>query len=114
MRHTLSGHYIAYHLLTGDCLELPVIIGAGLTKRAEDIRLGGWLADEWLLRFGDGGFMGWIGEILGSHSPPDPAPLTGASRRREVRSPRQLSWHALTAPGPGSPGPFPRRGNAAP
>jgi DNA-binding SARP family transcriptional activator len=76
MRHTLSGHYIAYHLLTGDCLELPVIIGAGLTKRAEDIRLGGWLADEWLLRFGDGGFMGWIGEILGIAQPrPRPCAL---------------------------------------
>jgi hypothetical protein len=72
MRHTLSGHYIAYHLLTRDCLELPVIIGAGLTKRAEDIRLGGWLADEWLLRFGDGGFMGWIGEILGVAQPRPP------------------------------------------
>jgi hypothetical protein len=78
MRHTLSGHYIAYHLLTRGCPELPVIIGAGLTKRAEGIRLGGWLADEWLLRFGDGGFMGWIGEILGIAQPhPDPAPLTG-------------------------------------
>jgi DNA-binding SARP family transcriptional activator len=75
MSHTLSGHYIAYHLLTRDCLELPVIIGAGLTKRAEDIGLGGWLADEWLLRFGDGGFMGWIGEILGIAKPPDNGPL---------------------------------------
>lgn len=73
MRHTLSGHYIAYHLLTRDCLELPVIIGAGLTKRAEGIRLGGWLANEWLLRFGDGGFMGWIGEILGIAKAPLPA-----------------------------------------
>lgn len=69
MRHTLSGRYIAYHLLTRGCLELPVIIGAGLTRRAEGIRLGGWLADEWLLRFGDGGFMGWIGEILGMAQP---------------------------------------------
>jgi DNA-binding SARP family transcriptional activator len=74
MRHTLSGHYIAYHLLTRDCLELPVIIGAGLTKRTEDIRLNGWLADEWLLMFGDGGFMGWIGELLGSTQPTTPDP----------------------------------------
>jgi hypothetical protein len=73
MRHTLSGHYIAYHLLTRDCLELPVIIGAGLTPRAKDIRLGGWLANEWLLRFGDGGFIGWIGEILGIPKAPLPA-----------------------------------------
>jgi DNA-binding SARP family transcriptional activator len=65
MHHTLSGPYLAYHLMTADSLELPVITAAGLTKRATNIRLGGWLADEWLLRFGDGGFIGWIGEILG-------------------------------------------------
>jgi DNA-binding SARP family transcriptional activator len=65
MHHKLSGHYLAYHLLTADSLELPEITAAGLTKRATNIRFGGWLADEWLLRFGDGGFIGWIGEILG-------------------------------------------------
>jgi hypothetical protein len=65
MHHTLSGPYLAYHLMTADSLELPVITAAGLTKRATNIRLDGWLADEWLLRFGDGGFIGWIGEILG-------------------------------------------------
>jgi Bacterial transcriptional activator domain len=61
----LSGPYRAYHLLAPDCLERPVIAAAGLTIRAKDIRLEGWLADEWLLKLGDSGFIGWIGEILG-------------------------------------------------
>jgi hypothetical protein len=52
-------------LLTPDCPELPEIIAAGHTRRAIDIKLGDCVADEWLLRFGDGGFIGWIGEILG-------------------------------------------------
>lgn len=116
MRHTLSGHYIGYHLLTRDCLELPVIIGAGLTKRAEAIGLDGWLADEWLLRFGDGGFMGWIGEILGIAQPRPrscPLDLGIAAPGNAIASTASVA-RPDPQPGPGSPGPFPRRGNAAP
>lgn len=64
-RRALAARYIAYHLLTPDCLELPDIIAAGHLRRATDIKLGSCLADEWLLRFGDGGLIGWIGEVLG-------------------------------------------------
>src|SRR5215469_16857795 len=75
-RQSLSGHYCTYHLLTRDCPEIPVITAAGLTRRSTDIELNGWRADEWLLRFGDGGFIGWIGEILGVGTAP-PAPADG-------------------------------------
>ena len=63
-RHALSAHYVAYHLLTPDCLELPEIIAAGHSRRTTNIKLGGCRADEWLLRLGDGGLIGWIGEVL--------------------------------------------------
>lgn len=61
----VASQYIAYHLLTPDCLELPEIVAAGHTRRAIDLKLGECVADEWLLRFGDGGLIGWIGEVLG-------------------------------------------------
>jgi DNA-binding SARP family transcriptional activator len=64
-RRTLSDQFVAYHLLTADCLELPEIITVGHTRRARNIDLGGCLVDEWLLRFGEGGFIGWIAEVLG-------------------------------------------------
>jgi hypothetical protein len=64
---------VSYHLLTPDCPELPEIIAAGHSRRARDIRLGGCLADEWLLRFGTGGLVGWIGEVLG-FTPASPVP----------------------------------------
>ena len=64
-RRTLSARFVAYHLLTPDCLELPEIIAAGHSRRAGNINLGGCLVDEWLLRFGDGGLLGWIGEVIG-------------------------------------------------
>ena len=73
-RQSLSGHYCTYHLLARDCPEVPVITAAGLTRRSTDLELNGWRADEWRLRFGDGGFIGWIGEILGvGTAPPAPA-----------------------------------------
>jgi len=43
------------------------------SRRARDIRLGGCLADEWLLKFGTGGLVGWIGEVLG-FTPASPVP----------------------------------------
>jgi DNA-binding SARP family transcriptional activator len=61
----VASPYVSYHLLTPDCPELPEIIAAGHTRRAIDIKLGDCVADEWLLRFGDGGVIGWIGEVLG-------------------------------------------------
>lgn len=64
-RRALASDYVAYHLLTPDCLELPEIIAAGHSRRTTNIKLGGCQADEWLLRFGNGGFIGWIGEALG-------------------------------------------------
>jgi len=64
-RRALTSDYVAYHLLTPDCLELPEIIAAGHSRRTTNIKLGGCRADEWLLRFGNGGFIGWIGEVLG-------------------------------------------------
>jgi hypothetical protein len=62
---TVQGNYVAYHLLTADAPDLPEILAAGHTQRAKDIPVGGCLADEWLIRFGQGGLVGWIGEALG-------------------------------------------------
>ncbi len=64
-RGMLGAGFVAYHLLTADCPELPEITAAGLTRRTAGLSLGGCLVDEWLLRFGDGGFVGWIAEALG-------------------------------------------------
>ena len=69
-RQSLYGHYRSYHLLSRDCPEASVVTSAGLTLRSTDIELNGWRADEWVLSFGDGGFIGWIGEILGVGSVP--------------------------------------------
>jgi hypothetical protein len=52
-------------LLTADCLELPEIAAAGLTRRATGIGLESCVVDEWLLRFGNSGFTGGIAETLG-------------------------------------------------
>lgn len=64
-RHTLEATYIAYHLLTADCLELPEIVAAGLTRRERNIQVGGSIVDDWILRFAERGFVGWIAEALG-------------------------------------------------
>lgn len=69
-RRTLAEQFVAYHLLTPDCLELPEIIAAGHTRRRRNIDMGGYEVDEWLLRFGEGGFLGWIGEVLGASQAP--------------------------------------------
>jgi hypothetical protein len=63
-RRGVASQYVAYHLLTADCLELPEIVAAGHTRRAIDLKLSDCVADEWLLRFGEGGLIGWIGEVL--------------------------------------------------
>ncbi len=67
----LASDYTAYHLLAADCPELPEIITAGLIRRAANIRIGGCMVDEWLLRFGAGGLVGWLAEASKS-------PITGA------------------------------------
>lgn len=67
-RYALGASYIAYHLLAADCLELADIVNAGLARRATGIQLGDCLVDEWLLKFGDRGFVGWIAEALGIDS----------------------------------------------
>jgi DNA-binding SARP family transcriptional activator len=74
-RRGLASRYVAYHLLTSDCLELPDIIAAGHSRRATNIKLSGCRADEWLLRFGDGGLISWIGGVLGINT-------TGPGTRR--------------------------------
>jgi hypothetical protein len=71
-RHTLSARFVAYHLLTPDSVEMPEVIAAGHSRRARNIDLAGCLVDEWLLRFGDGGLLGWIGEVVGINPPPAP------------------------------------------
>jgi hypothetical protein len=72
--HTITGHYVAYHLLTVDAPDLPEIRAAGHTQRARDISLGSCVADEWLIRFRDGGLIGWIGKTLGVGPAALPAP----------------------------------------
>jgi hypothetical protein len=57
---TVQGNYVAYHLLTAGAPDLPEIPAAGHTHRTKDIPVGGCLADEWLIRFGQGGLIGWI------------------------------------------------------
>jgi hypothetical protein len=49
---------------------MPEVIAAGHSRRARNIDLAGCLVDEWLLRFGDGGLLGWIGEVVGINPPP--------------------------------------------
>lgn len=61
-RYTLGTEFTAYHLLTPDC---PETRSAGLALRTRNIQLGNCHVDEWLLRFGGGGLIGWIGEVLG-------------------------------------------------
>jgi hypothetical protein len=59
---SMTTRYVAYHLLTPDCLDLPEIISAGHSRRATNIELRACRADEWLMRFGDDGLSGWIQE----------------------------------------------------
>ena len=65
-RRTLSAGFVAYHLMTPESLEESEVSAAGLSRRARNIDLGGCLVDEWLLSFGDGGLLGWIGEVVGA------------------------------------------------
>jgi hypothetical protein len=76
-RHSVATELTGYHLLTADCLDLARLSSAGLTRRRVSIRIGDCLADEWLLRFGDTGFAGWIAEMLGV-GPVDAKPPPGA------------------------------------
>lgn len=63
-RHTIRDTFIAYHLLAARSPELPDVNAAGHTRRRQAIRLGDCLVDEWLLRFGDGGLVGYLAEAL--------------------------------------------------
>jgi DNA-binding SARP family transcriptional activator len=90
-RRALASDYVAYHLLTPDCLELPEIIAAGHSRRTTNIKLAGCRTDEWLLRFGNGGLIGWIGEVLGIKAaepgtPGDPDSVPSGHWRARCRS----------------------------
>lgn len=60
----------AYHLLSGPCPALPTVISMGLRKRATDIDLGGFLADEWLLTLDERGYGGWVADLVGAEAAP--------------------------------------------
>jgi DNA-binding SARP family transcriptional activator/DNA polymerase III delta prime subunit len=64
-RDNVGAGFVAYHLLTPDCPELPEIIATGQSRRTRNIMLSGCTVDEWLLSFGDGGLVGWVGDVLG-------------------------------------------------
>jgi hypothetical protein len=64
--HTFDTGFVAYHLLTSDCPELPELAAAGLSQRRTGIRLDDCVVDEWVLRIGPRGVVGWTAKAVGA------------------------------------------------
>ena len=65
----LGAGVIVYNLLTADSPALPDLTSAGFTRRTTGIPLGECVVDEWVLRFGERGIVGWTADALGTQGP---------------------------------------------
>jgi transcriptional activator len=90
----LGGGVIVYNLLTADTADVPYLASAGFTQRTTGIPLGDYLADEWVLTFGEYGIAGWAADTLRADEPAyPPATMSQPDALLHCREPSATGQH---------------------